>query len=74
MAIFSFAGSLLSHPALRDLSPAALALLVLSLAWLSWYIWNFTIVPLLKPDEPRYLPYWVPCECAVAEQEIIRNR
>ena len=28
---------------------------------LLWRLWAFTIVPLLRPDEPRDLPYWIPC-------------
>ncbi|KAE8350519.1 cytochrome P450 [Aspergillus coremiiformis] len=26
-----------------------------------WRIWRFTIVPFLEPDDPRELPYWIPC-------------
>lgn len=28
---------------------------------LLWRLWRFTIRPAMKPDEPRRLPYWIPC-------------
>ena len=36
--------------------------LTASIGWLSWYLWKFTIAPVLKHNEPRSLPYYVPCE------------
>jgi hypothetical protein len=27
---------------------------------LAWRFWTFTVVPLLYPQNPRELPYWVP--------------
>ena len=27
-----------------------------------WRLWAFTIKPALHPDEPKGLPYWIPCE------------
>ncbi|KAH8892366.1 cytochrome P450 [Thozetella sp. PMI_491] len=38
------------------------ALLLLTVAWLSWRIWKFTILPILRPNDVKYLPYWIPCE------------
>ena len=29
--------------------------------YLLWRLWEFTIKPLLHPDEPRELPYTIPC-------------
>ncbi|KAK3682777.1 cytochrome P450 [Podospora appendiculata] len=26
-----------------------------------WRLWMFTIKPWLRPDEPRDVPYWIPC-------------
>ncbi|KAL2808469.1 putative cytochrome P450 [Aspergillus granulosus] len=26
-----------------------------------WRLWRFTIRPILHPDEPKELPYWIPC-------------
>ena len=26
-----------------------------------WRLWRFTIRPYLRPDEPKELPYWIPC-------------
>lgn len=34
----------------------------LLLVLLSWRLWRFTILPLLRPNEPRELPYWIPCK------------
>lgn len=27
-----------------------------------WRTWRFTILPLLHPDYPKELPYWIPCK------------
>ncbi len=37
-------------------------LLVPPVLLLSWRIWRFTILPILRPDDPKELPYWVPCK------------
>ncbi|KAK0721228.1 cytochrome P450 [Apiosordaria backusii] len=44
----------LPHPILWAVTAA------LCLVLLSWRIWTFIIVPVLRPDEPKLLPYWVP--------------
>ncbi|PVI04819.1 hypothetical protein DM02DRAFT_689708 [Periconia macrospinosa] len=31
---------------------------------LSWRLWKFTIRPRLNPDEPKELPYWIPCHAS----------
>lgn len=31
-------------------------------AWLLWRLWRFTILPMLYPDDPKELPYWIPSE------------
>ncbi|KAL3475751.1 putative cytochrome P450 [Aspergillus californicus] len=28
---------------------------------LTWRLWRFTIRPFLHPDEPKEVPYWIPC-------------
>ncbi|KAL4883814.1 cytochrome P450 [Aspergillus karnatakaensis] len=28
--------------------------------WMAWRFWTFTIRPLLRPNEPLELPYWIP--------------
>ena len=38
-----------------------LAILFLTLVWLIWRMWTFSIHPRLHPDEPKKLPYMVPC-------------
>ncbi|KAI4218530.1 MAG: hypothetical protein L6R36_008905 [Xanthoria steineri] len=40
----------------RGLSAFAL----LGVAWLSWYMWRFTIRPALHPMQPKEMPYWIP--------------
>lgn len=32
----------------------------LGLGVLAWRLWNFTIIPFLRPKEPLELPYWMP--------------
>jgi hypothetical protein len=27
---------------------------------LAWRFWRFTAVPILYPNEPKVLPYWIP--------------
>lgn len=29
---------------------------------LLWRLWTFTILPILYPNKPQELPYWIPCE------------
>jgi hypothetical protein len=36
------------------------SLLVLG-AWACWWLWRFMIIPRLRPDDPRELPYLIPC-------------
>jgi hypothetical protein len=36
------------------------AFVPLALFLVAFRIWKFTIRPLLHPDEPKELPYWVP--------------
>lgn len=36
-------------------------LAVVLLPLLLWRLWKFTIRPRLHPDEPKELPYWIPC-------------
>lgn len=60
MAILGAAGPLFA--ASRQLSPVVVLLLATPLVWLLWYVWKFTVFPLLRPNEPRYLPYLTPCE------------
>jgi hypothetical protein len=37
----------------------ALELLVLGL--LVWRFWRFTLSPKIYPNDPKELPYWIPC-------------
>jgi hypothetical protein len=37
-----------------------LASAALATAYVIWRLWSFTIKPLLAPNEPRPLPYWLP--------------
>lgn len=36
-----------------------LELLVLGL--LVWRFWRFTVSPKIHPNDPKELPYWIPC-------------
>jgi hypothetical protein len=27
-----------------------------------WRLWRFTVLPAYFPDDPKELPYWIPCE------------
>ena len=29
---------------------------------LLWPLWEFMVLPRLKPNEPKRLPNWIPCE------------
>lgn len=42
-------------------SASLLLISLLGCLLLSWRLWMFTILPLLRPDEPKEIPYWVPC-------------
>ncbi|KAF4634720.1 hypothetical protein G7Y89_g3382 [Cudoniella acicularis] len=42
-----------SHPAIQVLGACAGLLLL-------WRLWRFTIAPMLWPNEPKPLPYWIP--------------
>lgn len=41
---------------------ASLAFALLAVSWLLWRIWTFTILPALRPHEPKEVPYLMPCE------------
>ena len=38
------------------------AIILLTGSLLLWRLWRFTILPLLEPNQPKRLPYWIPCE------------
>lgn len=40
------------------------ALCTISAILLLWRLWVFTVLPALRPDEPKELPYWIPCKHA----------
>lgn len=35
---------------------------VLVLSWILWYYIRFTIIPILRPNDPKELPYLVPSQ------------
>lgn len=39
-----------------------LGLVVPSSIWLLWRLWSFTVLPNFRPEEPKELPYWIPCK------------
>lgn len=49
------------HGQLGTFSSAfAYAFALITLFLVTFRIWKFTIRPLLHPDEPKELPYWIP--------------
>jgi hypothetical protein len=42
-----------SRPDISSISLGAIALV-------AWRIYRFTIVPMMYPDDPKELPYWIP--------------
>ena len=48
---------------LESLLPYPLqAIILLTGSLLLWRLWKFTILPLFEPNQPKRLPYWIPCE------------
>ena len=45
----------------------------LGLSLVLWRLWTFTVRPWMNPDEPREVPYWVPCKkltsCVISNAE-----
>lgn len=39
-----------------------LGLVMLSLMWILWRFWSFTLLPYFRTEEPKDLPYWIPCK------------
>lgn len=37
---------------------------------LFWRLCRFTLLPMMRPDEPKELPYWLPCRCS-SEQDFL---
>lgn len=33
------------------------------IALLVWRVWRFKVQPIMHPDEPKEVPYWIPCKC-----------
>lgn len=53
------------HRAANDDSSVPLAFPILAVCWLFWRLWTFTILPALRPTEPKEVPYWIPCELSM---------
>lgn len=50
-----------SLPWLDHTTSGGISILVsVAVALLVWRLWRFTILPILRPREPRELPYWIP--------------
>ena len=32
---------------------------------LLWRLWKFTLLPALRPSDPKEVPYWIPCQSTV---------
>lgn len=37
-------------------------ILALALILATWRVWKFSLLPAIRPLEPKELPYWIPCE------------
>lgn len=40
----------------------AKAVVCMLLPLVLWRAWKFTILPILRPDQPKEFPYWIPCK------------
>lgn len=49
------------------------SLIVVIVAWVSWYLWRFNISPALHPREPKQLPYWIPCKSMLNPKARMRD-
>ena len=45
-----------------DNHPSFASALLLLGAWLCWRLWRFTVLPAFRPDDPKELPYLIPCK------------
>ena len=43
-------------------SLATVTLAFLGSLLLVWRLWTFAVRPWLNPDEPKEIPYWIPCK------------
>ena len=54
--------------------PAAACLLALvSCVLFTWRVWSFTVRPWLHPNDPKELPYWVPCKFLPSSPDLLRG-
>ena len=65
MLSFAFSEYLSPTAIVADLqNNSGLALIcLLATTWLLWRLWRFEILPLIYPDDPKELPYWIPSKC-----------
>ena len=47
------------------LSPSLTVLAFCVFSLLGWRLWKFTIRPYMRPQAPKELPYWIPCESII---------
>lgn len=46
--------------------------IVLPLLYMTWRLWMFTVKPWLWPDDPKDLPYWIPCKLPPSSRKLFR--
>lgn len=46
------------------ISPTVLISMGIMVLLCLWHLWKFNIRPHFYPDNPKELPYWIPCTCA----------
>lgn len=48
--------------------PYVFSVAIVVALWILWRVWRFSILPILKPHEPKELPYWIPCKlCSLTD-------
>ena len=48
-------------PDLLARSYLQLGLFIFLVLYLSWRLWRFTIIPMIRPHDPKEVPYLIPC-------------
>lgn len=49
-----------------DQDPAVYAAIGFALILLSWRVWRFHVIPAIHPNDPKELPYWIPCKLMIS--------
>ena len=67
----ALAGSLVSVTS-GWISPSlSISLLVFLVLLLPWRLWTFTVLPSLRPHDPKEVPYWIPGELICHQIDLV---